>query len=145
MVTLSQRGAEWAPDTWYQEPDTQHDSFAKRVDEATEETLKGCIWSAAAVSLEKITRLSFFQIVFVAGVSYSVTQTARLLFSEEVAIKWCEEEALRLSRQIPYLKVIITLVALFSLRVAPIVSIALAIGLGLLQGLTHNVHVLGSA
>lgn len=145
MATLALRGTEWAPDTWSVELDTAPESFAKKVDEASDEALKGCIWSAVAVSLQKITRLSFFQIVFVAGVSYSVTQTVRLLFSEIGAIKWCEEETLRLVRQIPYLKIAITLVALFFLRVAPIVSVTLALGLGVLQGLTHNVHVLGSA
>jgi len=145
MATLSLRGTEWTPDICIKENYKEHDYWSERIDEAAYETVKGCIWSAVAMTLEKITNLSFFQVIYIASVSYSVTQSIRPLIADSAVLKAAEMFALRLCRSIPYLKVLIVLVASLFFQTLPLVSVFMAMGLGILQGLTHTVQVLGNS
>ena len=142
MSSVSTRGAShagWEPDRFGlhnlpEEPPGKHIEALRHASTA------GVCMVLSRTCL-KIWKLPFFQIVFVGSVAYATTAIVRKVFEDYTFCQKCTYGALSITNSVYPVRPILFIISSLFLTTIPRLSMGIAIGLGVLQGLTDETNI----
>lgn len=132
---------EWEPAVW-QEPTQQEavSSFTKKQPKIMQHAYVGSLLATLSKTAYKISNLPIFQVIFVGALSYAATAITRKVFEEYDFCKNCEFAALGLTNKVVGIRPIAALIASIFLTTIPVLSMSIAVGLGVIEGLVNDIN-----
>lgn len=131
---------EWEPAVWQEPTHQPQSSLAKKQPKIVQHAYVGSLLATIAKTAYKISSLPIFQVLFVGALSYAATAIARNIFEEYELCRRCEYAALGITNKVIGIRPIAALVASIFLTTIPILSMSIAVGLGVLEGLTNDIN-----
>lgn len=131
---------DWEPAIWIEPADRQEPVLPKIQPEIMHHAYVGGMLATASKTAYTVWSLPIFEVVFVGALSYAVTAMLRKVFEDYTFCKNCEFAALGLTNKVIGIRPIAALVASIFLTTIPILSMSIAVGLGVLEGLTNDIN-----
>ncbi|MCE5294391.1 MAG: hypothetical protein LLF94_07230 [Chlamydiales bacterium] len=142
MSSVSARGTAqdgWEPDVFglHTLPEQTHSRYSEALRHAS--TAGVCMFLSK--TCQKVWKLPFFQVVFVGSVAYAATAIVRKVFEDYTFCQKCTYGALAITNSVYAVRPILFIISSLFLTTIPLLSMSLAIGLGVLQGLTDETNI----
>lgn len=139
MITLS--AEPFKPERWQAEVADPTDYWTRNLPSMKRDAYSGIACAGLAKIAHKVSNLSFFEVIFIGSLTFVATAMMRKAFTDYTFCHKCERLALYVTRKVPFLKLLMIVVSCLFFHILPILSICMAVGLGILQGLTHEVNL----
>lgn len=128
------------PAVWVDPRDRPKPVLPKIQPEIMHHAYVGGLLATASKTAYAIWNLPIFQVVFVGALSYAATAIVRKVFEDYTFCKNCEFAALGMTNKVIGIRPIAALVSSIFLTTIPILSMTIAVGLGVLEGLTNDIN-----
>ncbi len=131
----------WEPAIYNESDSEQTDYWSSLQPEILRHTYSGGISIAVCKLAYGVWKLPFFQVVFIGSIAYAATAITRKVFEDYTFCQDATHAAIRLVNSVYGIRPLIAIISSIFLTTIPPLSITLAIGLGVLQGLTNEINI----